>query len=148
MFRQATIAACFAALLACGPAQAVQERDEGTYVVLNAKGEPTDKVFRVLRKAGDWAIEDRMPDGAWVDVTCSDYCRLSTSTPADIQRFFSPAVLAKITPECVHNKVFAFCACTSKSDAGFRSYVFVVLNQATPALVGLARVPSGEKPGR
>lgn len=123
-----------------GAACAIDEQDQGIYLVVNTKGQVTNKAFRVSQRNSEWIVEDRKPDGSWVDVTCDAACQLQISTEGDIQRFFNASALAEITPNCIHSKAFAFCAYSLKKDPTFRGYVFVALTERSPITLRLARV--------
>ena len=124
----------------CGLASAVAETDVGTYLIVNTKGEITTKAFRVLQRGKEWAVEDRKPDGSWTDVTCEADCKMFVSNDANIEKFFPVDTLSQITPDCIHNKAFAFCGYSLKTNAAFRGYLFVVLTERQPIVLRLARV--------
>ncbi|OOG35864.1 hypothetical protein [Polaromonas sp. A23] len=136
-----------AALSIWQPAVAIEPRDAGIYLLVNAKGEVTPKAMRLSQSATGWTMEDRKTDGSWVSVSCDKDCTLQTSGDADIQRFFPAATLAQITPDCVHNIAFAFCGYALKADATFRGYLFVALVTTPPVTLRLARVIPDAKPG-
>ena len=133
-------AVAFDFLMICSSSRAVDERDLGTYLLVNVKGEVTTKAMRLGRRADQYVLEDRRPDGSWTSVTCSSDCRLNVSERADVEHFFSAATLSQISPACIHNKAFAFCAYSLRTDANFRGYIFVALTQAQPIALRLARV--------
>lgn len=134
--------ACALALAAAVPtsAQALDESDVGIYLVVNVQGQVTTKDFRLTKKDSGWAIEDRRPDGQWVDVTCVGDCVLRQSAKAAIQRFFSPDTLQQIVPDCIHNVAFAFCRYSLAKDPAFRGYALVALTQQKPITLRLAKV--------
>ena len=118
----------------------MSEADNGTYLIVNMKGEVTNKAFRVSQRGAEWAIEDKKPDGSWSDVTCAAECKLAVSTEAQIQQFFPAATLTQITPDCIHSKAFAFCGYSLKNNTAFRGYLFVALTERQPIVLRLARV--------
>lgn len=122
------------------PSLAIDDSDIGTYAVVNVQGQVTKKEFRLVGKAGKWAIEDQQPDGQWVDVTCTGDCVLRASTRSDMERFFSAGVLEQIVPTCIHNGAFAFCRYSPVKNAAQRGYVLVALTQQKPIVLRLARV--------
>jgi hypothetical protein len=134
-------------LLASLPAVALQPDDAGTYLVVNVQGQITPKAFRMVQGASQWTLEERKPDGNWASVTCEKECTLRESSEADIQRFFPPATLAQITPDCVHNMAFAFCGYSPKANAALRGYLFVAMIANPPISLRLARVTPDPKPG-
>src|SRR5256885_16879045 len=108
MLRRIAVSAVLA-LAVCSPARAVDQRDNGIYLIVNTKGEVTTKSFRVSQRGTEWIVEDRKPDGSWVDVSCESDCKLVVSSEVDVQRFFPESALLQITPDCIHSKAFAFC---------------------------------------
>ncbi len=144
MLRQIMVFA-FISLFVCGAAQAVDDGDSGIYLIVNVKGELSNKSFRLSHTDAEWVIEDRKPDGSWASVTCEKDCKMLTSAQTDIQRFFPASTLLQITPDCIHSKAFAFCGYSLKSDAKFRGYLFVALTEAQPITLRLARVIPDKK---
>ena len=102
-------------------------------------GEPSFHVFD-NNGQGRWKLEDRKPDGTWSDVTCQADCVLRESGPADLRRLFTPADLASITPNCVHNTAFAFCTYTLKAGLTAPDYLLVLLVTDKPVSVRLRRL--------
>ena len=127
-------------LLSSASARAVDERDIGTYLLVNVRGEVTAKAMRLARSGNDYIVEDRRPDGSWHSVSCVSGCKMNPSSRADVERFLPSATLAQIDPSCIHSKAFAFCAYSLRSDANFRGYIFVALTEAQPISLRLARV--------
>ncbi|HEX2650761.1 MAG TPA: hypothetical protein VHN19_12595 [Burkholderiales bacterium] len=124
---------------------AIDEQDKGIYLVVNTKGEVTTKSFRVSQRGSEWIVEDRKSDGSWVDVTCESDCMLKVSSESDVRRFFTESALSVITPDCMHNKAFAFCGYSLKTDYKFRGYLLVALTQQQPIVLRLARVVPDKK---
>jgi len=121
-------------------AYAIDDSDVGIYVVVHRDGTLTTKSFRLVKGDKNWKVEDRRPDGSWVDVTCTGNCVLGVSGPDDIKRFFLSTALAEIVPTCVHNTAFAFCRYSLVKDPKFRGYIFVALTEQKPISLRLARV--------
>jgi hypothetical protein len=121
-------------------AYAIDESDLGIYVVVHRDGSLTTKSFRLAKGDKSWKVEDRRPDGSWVDVTCTGDCVLGVSGLDDIKRFFPGTALDEIVPTCVHNVAFAFCRYSLVKDAKFRGYIFVALTEQKPISLRLARV--------
>ena len=119
---------------------ALDNTDIGSYAIVHSDGHITDKVFRVLYSELKWKIEDQKPDGSWQDVTCGAECVLVESTPVDIEHFLIPKPPENITATCVHNKAFAFCRVSSLVNPSIREYAMIVLTEAQPILITLARV--------
>lgn len=129
--------------LAISPAIALEQSAAGTYAIVHSDGHITDRLFRVTSLSGRWKLEDKKADGTWSDVTCQRDCELQASAAEHIQRIFTPAELAKITPDCVHNMAFAFCAYTVKTNPGAVGYVLMALVRDKPTPIRLARVKGG-----
>ena len=135
------IAAAIAFFSLLSPVHALDASDHATYVVVHKDGHLTSSSFRVSQtQQGQWTLEQRMPDGGWNDVTCEGDCRLQESQPEHISRFFTTKDLEQINPNCVHNKAFAFCRYSLRTDAAFRGYLFVALMNPQPITLRLARV--------
>lgn len=120
-------------------ALAIDATDVATYRVMSVKNEPTQKVFRLAGGAGAWRIEDKQPDGTWLDVTCEGGCRLQESTEADFKRFFPADDLSAVIMTCVHNSAFALCRHVQRTVPGERGYVFVALTERQPIALRLHR---------
>ena len=118
---------------------ALDAGDIGTYRVINVRGEPTAKVFRLQQSGSAWKIEDKQADGSWVDVTCDTGCELQDSTEADLRRFFPADELSKVALSCVHSEAFAFCRFIRHVGPQERSYLFVALTQGQPIWLRLVR---------
>jgi len=128
-----------AALLFPTVTHALDVSDIGTYRVLDKDRKPTAKVFRLAGGPGSWRLEDKQPDGNWLDVTCEGGCVLSSSTPLDHKRFFPADDISKVSMSCVHNTAFALCRYSRQLVPSERGYVFVALTEAHPIPLGLAR---------
>src|SRR5262245_48673681 len=121
------VLAALVALSFAGECLALDASDIGVYRVLNQQGEPTQKLFRLAGNVGAWRIEDKQPDGRWVDITCEGGCELKPSSRADHQRFFPGDDLSNVSMSCLHNNAFAFCRYSRGSVPGEQGYVFVAL---------------------
>ena len=130
------------AILAAGSASALDASDIGIYRILNQQGELTPKFFRLAGTPNAWRLEDKQPDGTWVDVTCQGGCKLKTSDEADHRRFFPADDLSKVSISCVYNDAFAFCRYSRSAFPSERGYVFVALTEQHPVPLRVAR----EKP--
>ena len=122
-----------------GQCLALDASDVGVYRVLNQQGAPTPKMFRLAGSVGAWRIEDKQPDGSWVDITCEGGCQLNASSKPDQQRFFPGDDLSKVSMSCLHNNAFAFCRYSRGSVPGERGYVFVALTEQHPIALRVTR---------
>lgn len=126
-------------LLLPASVHALDATDVGTYRLLDKDRKPTSKVLRLTRGTTAWRVEDKQPDGSWLDVTCEGGCVLSTSTRSDHKRFFPADDVSQVSMTCVHNMAFTLCRYARKATPGERGYVFVALTEKYPIPLGLAR---------
>jgi hypothetical protein len=122
-----------------GNASAIDAADVASYRIISVKNEPTQKLLRLTGSPGSWRIEDKQPDGTWLDVTCEGGCRLEESSEHDIKRFFSADDLSALNMTCLHNSAFALCRYSRKSVSEERGYVFVALTEQFPIPLRLQR---------
>ena len=113
--------------------------DIGTYRVISVNNEPTQKLFRIAGGPGAWRIEDKQPDGTWLDVTCEGGCTLEASKQSDFKRFFPVDDLSAVKMTCLHNTAFAVCRYSRKAVPGEKGYVFVALTEEYPIALRLER---------
>jgi hypothetical protein len=141
--RRLLSALAFLALAAgAAPAAAIDGTDEGTYIATRSQRGQAIRTFRLARSGDAWSLTERRADGSFTPLTCSASCDYRRSE--DVSRFFPADSLAQIVPDCVNNSVFAFCRYSLVDDPKFRGYVLVVLGEAEPFPVRLARV---DRPG-
>lgn len=138
--KKSCIFAAVAAWFLISSTHALDASDHATYVVVHKDGHLTNSSFRVSQTRGQWKLENRLPDGRWDDVTCEGDCKLRESQVEHINGFFSTKDLEQINPDCVHNKAFAFCKYSLRTDSAFRGYLFVALVGPQPITIRLARV--------
>jgi hypothetical protein len=123
-------------------AMALEATDAGSYAVIHRDGHVTDFVFRVVRTANTWNVEQRKPDGSWQNVTCERDCILRASSWTDIERFFPANLLAEMKPSCMHNTAFAFCNYSLVKQPGKGGHIFIALVTPSPIPLKLKKLPN------
>jgi hypothetical protein len=127
-------------------ASALDATDVGTYALIHRDGHVTDFIFFVSLTGSSWNVEQKKPDGSWSNVTCEADCILRASEQKDIEHFFPPDALVEISPSCVHNTAFAFCAYTARSRPKTKNHVLIVLVMPQPTPVWLKKLSDDRMP--
>lgn len=137
MNRQAVLSAV---LLCCTAplAHALDERDQGEYVVLNTEERPTAMQMRFFLSGAQWMVDGRQAPQAWRPVCRAEGpCRLIDADENDILAW--KAVLPRhwqpLAFSCIKNQSMAFCRVTHSQDPNRRAYwMFALLNQPAQAI--------------
>jgi len=126
-------------------ASALEPGDAGNYAVIHRDGRTTDFTFFLSQTDGRWNIEQRQPDGSWINVTCTTNCLLRESAPSDLARFFSENEITETQPACIHNQAFAFCRKNTLLHPDEKEYTLVALMMPRPLQIQLRKLESGWK---
>lgn len=112
---------------------ALDQSDQGSYVLLNSYGEPTVMQMRFFlsgRNGKQWMMDGREEGQDWQPVCrADDHCRLQISNPNDIRRWRHslPTEWHKQTLHCINNVALAFCRTHHPHQSNYTVYWFFAL---------------------
>ncbi len=124
-------------------AAALDQSDTGSYSVIHRDGHVTDFTFFVSLSGDKWNIEQRLPDGSWANVTCTQDCILHQSKEQDVVRFFPASARKEISTSCIHNTAFAFCSSALRLHPENKDYTFIALTRPQPIPLKLKKLEQG-----
>ena len=131
-------------LLAAAPAlaQPVSTADEGVYVVVSRSGTPAGVYFHLYRRQGIWVMDARHAGQRWINISCDPGCRYHRSTPAEIDKYIPPDLLARNDVGCIQNAAQAFCRFNPKGRPEQARHIIISLVSITgePAPLFLRRL--------
>lgn len=111
------------AILAALPSYALDRQDEGEYILLNVRAEPTTLQMRFFQNGSQWMMDSKQNGDLW-QPTCraTVECKLVVSSPhKSVQyRSYLSAQWQHYLFSCVENKAFAFCH--AQDEEGNRAY--------------------------
>lgn len=142
----AVLAMAWALLLAASPVLALDAHDVGTFLALDERGQPIEKIVRISRQDQDWKFEDRQPDGSWLDVSCHGGCQHHPANEEDLVRIFGSDPPSHLKPDCIYNNEYAFCHILISAPVNDDRYALVVKIDERWLPFNLVRVP--DEPGK
>lgn len=125
-----------ALLLALLPAaHALDQNDQGEYLLLKPDGEPTRMKMRYYLKGTQWVMDGKTGNENWKPV-CQGTgdCRLTAPSNPNHLRSLLPKQWHSYPLTCVENKAFAFCRINEKGNENKRLYWWIALTPRKHAL--------------
>lgn len=141
MKKQFSVLLALAIFASASSAKGITESDAGTYEWLNAKGQGSGVLFRLIKQAdGAWAAEGKLPNRDWESVGCGAGCTYRTTTSEEVISYFPQRWLEQANIECIQNRAQAFCRYDSKSAPPSTGYLILALVTGKPTPIKLKRV--------